>query len=194
MTRICVFAGSKFGARDSYRTAAQSLGRLMALRQMTVVYGGAHVGLMGALADAAIAGGGTVVGVIPEALVARELAHTGLDDLRIVPSMHTRKALMADLADAFIALPGGWGTFDELFEILTWSQLGLHRKPIGVLNVDGYFDPFLTLIAHAIDEGFVSRDAGRAIVVADEAERIIEQLAAHVVPAQADASIDREAR
>lgn len=191
MTRVCVFAGSKFGARAEYRTAAEALGQAMAARHLTVVYGGAHVGLMGGLADAAISGGGEVIGVIPDALVAREVAHTGLGDLRIVPTMHARKALMADLADAFIALPGGWGTFDELFEILTWSQLGLHRKPVGVLNVQGYFDPLLALIAHAIDEGFVSRDAGRLITVADAAERLLDQLAAHVVPVQTLTPLDR---
>ncbi len=193
MNRICVFAGSKFGVRAEYRSAAEALGRAMATRHLAVVYGGAQVGLMGVLADAALSGGGQVIGVIPEALVAREVAHTGLDDLRIVATMHARKALMADLADAFIALPGGWGTFDELFEILTWSQLGLHRKPVGVLNVQGYFDPLLSLIAHAIDEGFVARDAGRLITVADSAERLLDQLAVHVVPAPAAVPIDRGA-
>jgi len=193
MKRICVFAGSRFGARAEYRTAAESLGRAMAARHVAVVYGGAQVGLMGVLADAALAAGGQVIGVIPDALVAREVAHTGLDDLRIVPTMHTRKALMAELADAFIALPGGWGTFDELFEILTWSQLGLHGKPVAVLNVRGYFGPFLALLAHAIDEGFVAPGGERLVTVADTAERLLDQLATLVVPAPTVAAIDRGA-
>ena len=178
MTRICVFAGSKFGARPAFRTAAEGLGRGLAERHVGLVYGGAQIGLMGALADAVLAGGGQVTGVIPESLVAREVAHTRLDDLRIVPTMHVRKALMADLADAFVALPGGWGTFDELFEILTWSQLGLHRKPVGVLNVDGYFDPLLALIAHSVDEGFVSRTAAQLITVDADPALLLDRLMA----------------
>lgn len=178
MTRLCVFSGSKFGVRPAYRTAAEALGRQMAARQIGLVYGGADIGLMGALADAVLAGGGEVTGVIPEALVAKEVAHTRLSDLRIVPTMHTRKALMADLADAFVALPGGWGTFDELFEILRWSQLGLHNKPVGVLNVHGYFDPLLALIAHSIDEGFVSPRSGERVIVADDVAPLLDRLAA----------------
>lgn len=178
MTRLCVFSGSKFGVRPAYRTAAEALGRQMAARQIGLVYGGADIGLMGALADAVLAGGGEVTGVIPEALVAKEVAHTRLSDLRIVPTMHTRKALMADLADGFVALPGGWGTFDELFEILTWSQLGLHNKPVGVLNVHGYFDPLLALIAHSIDEGFVSPRSGERVIVADDVAPLLDRLVA----------------
>lgn len=178
MTRLCVFSGSKFGVRPAYRSAAEALGRQMAARQIGLVYGGADIGLMGALADAVLAGGGEVTGVIPEALVAKEVAHTRLSDLRIVPTMHTRKALMADLADGFVALPGGWGTFDELFEILTWSQLGLHNKPVGVLNVHGYFDPLLALIAHSIDEGFVSPRSGERVIVADDVAPLLDRLVA----------------
>ena len=140
MKRLCVFAGSSAGTRREYQAAAVDLGRVLATRGIGLVYGGARVGLMGAVADAVLAGGGEVIGVIPRALVEKEVAHSGLTDLRIVTSMHERKALMADLSDAFIALPGGWGTLDEMFEILTWAQLGLHRKPCGLLNVQGYFD------------------------------------------------------
>ena len=176
MTRICVFAGSAFGSRPEYRRAAEQLGRVMAARQLELVYGGAHIGLMGVLADAMLAGGGCVTGVIPEALVAKEIAHTRLDDLRIVGSMHERKAMMAELADAFLAAPGGWGTFDELFEILTWAQLGLHRKPVGILNIHGYFDPLLALLAHSIDEGFVRRDSAELLRTADAIEPLLDAI------------------
>src|SRR6185295_2514744 len=138
--RICVFAGSNNGARAEYLAAAQELGRALAQRHVGLVYGGARLGLMGALADAVLAARGHVTGVIPEALVAKEVAHDGLSDLRVVGSMHERKALMAGLADGFIALPGGWGTLEEFFEVLTWAQLGLHRKPCGLLNAGGFFD------------------------------------------------------
>jgi uncharacterized protein (TIGR00730 family) len=182
MKRVCVFAGSSAGAVPEYRTAAAALGRAVAGRGMGVVYGGAHVGLMGFLADAALAAGGEVVGVIPRALVARELAHTGLTDLHVVESMHQRKALMADLSDAFVALPGGWGTLDELFEILTWAQLGLHQKPCGLLNVRGYFDRLLAFIDHSIQEGFVRSDYRRLISVADAAEPLLGLLASPAPP------------
>jgi uncharacterized protein (TIGR00730 family) len=137
---------------------------------------------MGILADAVLAGGGHVTGIIPGALVAREVAHNGLTDLRIVNSMHERKALMADLADAFIAIPGGWGTCDEFFEILTWGQLGLHRKPCGLLNVEGYFDRLLSFVNHSIDEGFVRREHGRLISVASEPAALLDLLAASEPP------------
>lgn len=194
MNRVCLFAGSKLGLRPEYRTAAEALGRTLADRHIGLVYGGAKVGLMGAVADAVLARGGSVVGVIPEALVAREVAHTALDDLRIVPTMHTRKALMADMADAFVALPGGWGTLDELFEILTWAQLGLHRKPVGLLNVRGYFDPLLLLLGHTMDEGFVSREARQFLTVASTAGELLDQLNEHVPPAPSGAPVAPEAR
>src|ERR1043165_174167 len=142
--RVCVFCGSSPGARPEYRQAAEAMGRLLASRRIGLVYGGGNVGLMGLLADAALSAGGEVIGVIPRHLDAREVAHRGLPDLRVVASMHERKALMADLSDAFIALPGGLGTLEEMFEILTWAQLGLHRKPCGLLNVLGYFDRLLS--------------------------------------------------
>jgi uncharacterized protein (TIGR00730 family) len=183
MKRVCVFAGSSPGRRPEYRTAAAALGRALAARGIGVVYGGAHVGLMGVLADTALGAGGEVIGVIPRALVSRELAHTGLTDLHVVQSMHERKALMADLSDGFIALPGGWGTLDELFEILTWAQLGLHHKPSGLLNVQGYFDPLLAFIDHSIVEGFVRPDYRRLVVVADGAEALLDLLATPAPPA-----------
>ena len=138
MKRVCVFCGSSIGAKPAYAEAARNMGRLIAERRIGLVYGGGNVGLMGVIADAALEAGGEVIGVIPLALADREIAHTGLTQLHIVDSMHTRKAMMAELSDAFIAMPGGVGTFEELFEAITWTQLGLHRKPCGLLNVDGF--------------------------------------------------------
>jgi hypothetical protein len=177
MRRLCVFAGSSSGARPEYRAAASELGRALVARGIGLVYGGARVGLMGIVADAVLAGGGDVVGVIPSAMVAKEIAHDGVTDLRIVGSMHERKATMADLADGFLALPGGWGTWDELFEIVTWAQLGLHRKPCGLLNARGYFDPLLTFIAHAVEEGFVRREHAGMLVVSATAAPLLDRLA-----------------
>src|SRR6188472_4282994 len=174
MKRICVFAGSGAGARPEYRAAAEELGRTLAMRHVTVVFGGGHVGLMGALADAVLAGQGHVIGVIPERLVAREIAHTGLSDLRIVSSMHERKAMMADLADAFVALPGGWGTLEEFFEVLTWAQLGLHQKPCGLLNVGGYFDGLLAFLDHAVAERFVRAENGALVMVATSVDGLLD--------------------
>ncbi len=177
--RVCVFCGSNTGARAAYLAQAQSVGRLLASEGIGLVYGGGCVGLMGALADAALGAHGTVIGVIPEALVAAEVAHGGLADLRVVPSMHERKKAMADLADAFVALPGGFGTFDELFEIVTWAQLGFHAKPIGLLNVDGYFDPLLEMVDHAVAEGFVAADHARLLYVDDDPGGLLARLRAH---------------
>lgn len=182
MRHICVFAGSSPGARPAYRTAAAALGSALASRGIGLVYGGARVGLMGAVADAALAADGSVIGVIPETLVAKEIAHTGLSELRVVRSMHERKALMADLADAFIALPGGWGTVEELFEILTWSQLGLHRKPAGLLNVAGYFDPLLAFVDHSAREGFVRPEQRSMIAVADSPDGLFDAFASYTPP------------
>jgi uncharacterized protein (TIGR00730 family) len=154
--RICVFCGSSSGRGDAYRQAAATLGRLMAERGIGLVYGGASVGTMGVVADAAVDAGGEVVGVIPQALVDREVAHQGLTDLRVVRDMHERKATMADLSDGFIALPGGAGTMEELFEVWTWAQLGLHAKPIGLLDVAGFYDPLGAMLDHMVTEGFLS--------------------------------------
>ena len=162
--RLCVFCGSSPGTRPEYTEAARALGALLAERGIGLVYGGGRVGLMGTVADAVLAGGGEVVGVIPEALMAREVGHTGLTELHVVRSMHERKALMAELADAFVALPGGFGTWEEFCEVLTWSQLGLHAKPFGLLDVAGYYAPFVALCDHAVAEGFV-RPQHRALVL-----------------------------
>ena len=153
--RVCVFCGSATGEDPVFAAAARAFGRLLAARGTTLVYGGGHVGLMGVLADAVLVGGGHVIGVIPERLAERELAHRTLTELHVVPSMHERKAKMANLADAFVALPGGLGTLDELFEIWTWAQLGFHHKPIGLLNVEGFFEPLLELTRHMVQQGFV---------------------------------------
>ena len=164
MKSICVFCGSSAGTRPVYAEAARATGRLLAERGIGLVYGGGNVGLMGEVADAVLAAGGEVTGVIPRALMEREVGHRGLTTLHVVGSMHERKALMVDLADGFVALPGGYGTLDELCEALTWSQLGIHAKPCGVLNVDGYFDALLALFDHATREGFV-RPAHRELVL-----------------------------
>ncbi len=168
------------------------MGAALAGRGIELVYGGGCVGLMGTIADAVLAAKGTVIGVIPEALVAKEVAHQGLTELRVVRSMHERKALMADLADAFVALPGGFGTMEEFCEVLTWAQLGLHRKPHGLLNVAGFYDPLLAFFDHTVAENFV-RPAHRALVVAEtEPERLLERLTS-VQPPNLDKWIDREA-
>ncbi|MGV3723906.1 MAG: TIGR00730 family Rossman fold protein [Actinomycetota bacterium] len=193
MRRVCVFCGSSRGGRTEYEAAARQVGALLAERGIGLVYGGGAVGLMGAVADAALAAGGEVIGVIPEALLEWEVAHQGLADLRVVRSMHERKALMADLSDAFIALPGGFGTFEELCEVLTWSQLGIHAKPVGVLNVAGYFDPLLALFDHAVEERFV-RPMHRSLVLQEtDPSRLLELLASFEA-APLDKWIDRDER
>jgi uncharacterized protein (TIGR00730 family) len=175
--RLCVFSGSSPGAHPDYAEAADQLGRALAQRGIGLVYGGAHVGLMGVLADAALDAGGEVVGVIPQALVEREIAHRGVSDLRIVGSMHERKALMADLADGFIALPGGMGTLEELFEVYTWTQLGLHAKPLGLLDVRGYYAQLAGFLDHAVEERFLTPEHREMLVVEDRAEAMIEAFA-----------------
>lgn len=193
LSRVCVFCGSNYGRRSSYLAAARVLGGLLAARRIGLVYGGGNVGLMGALADAVLEGGGEATGVIPGHLVDKELAHRRLTDLRVVHSMHERKALMADLADAFIALPGGFGTLEEFCEVLTWSQLGLHRKPCALLNVDGYYDGLLTLFDHAVREGFVSPDHRQFLLVDDDGERLLDRLSSCALPVL-DRWVDRETR
>jgi uncharacterized protein (TIGR00730 family) len=173
--RICVYAGSNPGAKEAYGEAAAELARLLASRGIGVVYGGGKVGLMGILADAALAAGGEVIGVIPQDLVDREVGHDGLTELRVVGSMHERKALMAELSDAFVALPGGAGTLEELIEIYTWSQLGLHAKPMGVLNVLGYYDGLAALLDHAVEEGFLRPQHRAALQTADTPAELMER-------------------
>jgi uncharacterized protein (TIGR00730 family) len=175
--RVCVYCGSNSGSLPAYAEAARELGTVLAGRGIGLVYGGGRVGLMGLLADAVVAGGGEVIGVIPEALAKREIAHFGLKDLRVVGSMHERKALMAELADAFIALPGGFGTMDEFCEALTWAQLGLHRKPLGLLNVAGFYDQLLAFFDHAMERSFI-RPAHRHLVQAEsDPGRLLDLLA-----------------
>jgi uncharacterized protein (TIGR00730 family) len=174
--RICVFCGASSGRLPDYAEAARAFGTELARRGLGLVYGGGRVGLMGAVADAALAGGGEVIGVIPQELVDRELAHGGLTELRVVGSLHERKALMAELSDGFVALPGGFGTLDELLEQLTWSQLGLHEKPIGLLDVQEYWRPLIALARHATDEGFVRESDLSAIAVGGDAEGLLDRL------------------
>ena len=179
LQRLCVFCGSSFGTRQEFQAAAKRFGRLLADEGIELVYGGGSVGLMGALADAVQAEGGKIIGVIPQALVNAEIAHKNLTDLRIVRSMHERKQLMSDLADAFVALPGGFGTFEELLEIVTWAQLGIHAKPIGVLNVAGYYDPLFALIERAVMHGFISRAHVELLTLDQDAAALIEKLRRH---------------
>jgi uncharacterized protein (TIGR00730 family) len=179
---VCVFCGSNSGARDTYAEAARDLGRLLAERGITLVYGGAAIGLMGAVADGALAAGGRVVGIMPRALIAREIGHPGLSELRMVESMHQRKALMADLSDGFIGLPGGVGTMEEVFEMWTWGQLGDHGKPVGLLNVDGFFDALLAFVTHQTNELFM-RPAHREMLLVDKsAESLLDRFAAYQAP------------
>ena len=166
LRRVCVFCGSSRGTSAVYRDAAEALARTMVTRGIGLVFGGGGVGLMGILADAVLAAGGHAIGVIPHALVAREIAHTGLPDLRVVGSMHERKALMAELADGFLALPGGFGTFEEFCEAITWTQLGLHQKRCGLLNVAGFYDPLLALFDRAVADGYL-KAANRSLVADD---------------------------
>jgi hypothetical protein len=174
--RVCVFCGASSGRRPAYAGAARAFGAAAAARGLGLVYGGGRVGLMGAAADAALAAGGEVVGVIPQELVDRELAHDGLTELHVVGSLHERKALMAELADGFVALPGGFGTLDELLEQLTWSQLGLHAKPIGLYDVEDYWRPLIALARHATDEGFVREADLAAIAVGGDPDALLDRL------------------
>ena len=167
MNRVCVFCGSSPGARPAYAETTVELARALASEGIGVVYGGAHVGLMGVLADTVLAAGGEVIGVIPQALVDKEIAHGGLSDLRVVASMHERKALMAELSDAFIALPGGLGTLDELFEVWTWAQLGMHMKPSALLDVEGYYAELTAFLDRSVQERFV-REQNRAMLLVDD--------------------------
>jgi len=182
MQRICVYCGSQTGHHERYRQAAVALGQRLVERGHGLVYGGGSVGLMGIIADAVLQSGGEVDGVIPEALVGRELAHQQVTQLHVVPTMHDRKARMAELSDAFIAMPGGYGTLDELFEIITWAQLGIHQKPIGLLNVDGYFDALVALIDHAIGEGFVRPEHRHFWVIADAPDELLDALVQNARP------------
>lgn len=178
MKAICVFAGSCAGDEPAYRAAAVATGRTIAQRGLRLVYGGGNVGMMGALADAALQAGGEVVGIIPQRLVEREAAHHGISDLQIVDTMHQRKARMAELADAFLILPGGIGTMEEMFEVWTWGQLGYHHKPFGLLNAVGYFDPLIAFLDHAVAAKFLSASCRGMLIVDDKVEALIDRLEA----------------
>lgn len=171
-----MFCGSSFGTRPEYRAAAEFAGRYFAEQNVRVVYGGGNVGLMGAVADSALEAGGEVVGVIPEALMQKEVGHHGLTELHVVSSMHERKALMADLSDAFIALPGGFGTFEEFCEVITWSQLGIHNKPCGLWNVAGYYTPLLQMFDHAVGEQFLKPQNRSIVVASEELETLMQNM------------------
>jgi uncharacterized protein (TIGR00730 family) len=183
MRRICVFAGSSPGRRPEYAVTARALAKECAARGVGLVYGGGSVGLMGALADAALEAGGEIIGVIPRPLAAKELAHTGVTELRLVESMHERKATMASLVDGFIALPGGLGTFAETLEMLTWAQLGIHAKPVGLLTVAGYYDGLLQWLSHATVEGFVRREHMALLLVANAPGELLDRFATWTPPA-----------
>jgi len=174
--RLCVFCGSKAGNNEIYAAQARRLGELMARRGIGLVYGGGHIGLMGILADAVLAAGGEAIGVIPQNMIDKELAHGKLTKLHVVSTMHQRKALMADLADGFAALPGGFGTADELFEILTWAQLHYHAKPVGLLNIDGFFNSLLAWLDHAVQDGFLKPKHRRLLIEAKEPEDLLDRL------------------
>jgi len=192
MDRICVYCGSSAGRDPAYVEAARSLGRTLAGRGIDLVYGGGHVGLMGAVADATLDAGGEVFGVMPRALVDREIAHEGLTELVVVDSMHERKARMADLAGGFVALPGGFGTLEELMEVLTWAQLGFHRDPCGLLDVGDYYASLVEFFDHQVEEGFVSADHRRIVVVADDAGDLLDRFADYEPPAVKQFITDRD--
>jgi uncharacterized protein (TIGR00730 family) len=185
MRRLCVYCGSNPGSQPDYTEAARNLARALVERNIEVVYGGASVGIMGVLADAILAEGGHVIGIIPQALVDKEVAHRGLSDLRVVKSMHERKTLMAELSDGFIALPGGLGTLEELFEVLTWALLGLHQKPCGLLNIRDYYRSLIDFLDHAVAERFI-KDVHRAMLLVEEQpERLLERFERYKAPSVA---------
>lgn len=182
MKRICVYCGSSPGRDPAYAEAARALGQTLVARGLGLVYGGASVGVMGALAEAVLAEGGEAIGIIPRALAIKEVAHPDLTEQHVVESMHDRKAMMAQVADGFVALPGGWGTIEELFEILTWAQLGFHDKPCGMLNVSGYFDGLFAFLEHAIEEEFVRPVYRDILMLEEDPERLLDRFEAYEAP------------
>jgi len=191
MKRVCVFCGSAKGANPAFEQAARDLASALADRKLELVYGAGNVGLMGVVADTLLARQGRVTGVIPQCLMDKEVGHIGLTDLRVVDSMHTRKAMMADLSDAFIALPGGFGTLEELSEIVTWAQLGLHRKPIGLLNIADFYTPLLTFLDHAVAEKFIKPKYRAMIHVGTDPAALLDKLA-HTFPPKETPWINRQ--
>jgi uncharacterized protein (TIGR00730 family) len=183
MKAVCVYCGSATGARPVYAEAAKAFGRALVHNNLALVYGGGRVGLMGLIADEVLAAGGRAVGVIPELLVAKEVGHTDLTELHVVPDMHERKKMMADLSDAFVAMPGGVGTFEEFFEVYTWAQLGYHQKPVGLLDVNGYYDPLMAMLRHTVDEGFMRASLLDMIQVEAEPDAMIARLRTYTPPA-----------
>ncbi|KDR38755.1 TIGR00730 family Rossman fold protein [Caballeronia glathei] len=182
MKAVCVYCGSAPGARPVYAEAAKAFGRALVEADMSLVYGGGRVGLMGLIADEVLANGGRAVGVIPELLLKKEVGHTDLTELHVVPDMHERKKKMADLSDAFVAMPGGVGTFEELFEVYTWAQLGYHQKPVALLDVDGYYDPLLSMLQHTVEEGFMRRAYLDMLQVAADPAAMIDKLKRYIPP------------
>ncbi|MEL7145535.1 MAG: TIGR00730 family Rossman fold protein [Bacteroidota bacterium] len=176
MKRIAVFCGSMKGARDSYTEAARTLGGLLAASNITLVYGGGKVGLMGILADAVMDNGGKVIGIIPEKLMDMEVGHKGITELIVVKNMHERKAMMSELSDAFVCLPGGIGTLEEIFEVYTWSRIGYHSKPCGLINVDGFYDPLSDLLSHTVKEGFLSAASAEDLLVDPDAANLLARM------------------
>jgi uncharacterized protein (TIGR00730 family) len=187
---ICVFCGSSSGANGAYANAAGAFGKLLALDNITLIFGGGKVGLMGQLADSVLTNGGRAIGVIPEALMRKEVAHDGLTQMHVVPNMHERKAMMYKLSDAFVAMPGGTGTLDELFEVFTWLQLGYLHKPIGLLNVEGYFNHLTAFLDHSVTERFVKAEQLQDLLVDDDETSLLSRLKQHA-PRQIDKWIDR---
>ncbi|HYN49704.1 MAG TPA: TIGR00730 family Rossman fold protein [Thermoleophilaceae bacterium] len=192
MQKICVFCGSSPGARPEYAEATEAFAQLVVAENIGVVYGGGGVGLMGKLADAVLAQGGEITGVIPHALVDKEIGHPHVEDMRVVDSMHERKALMAELADAFVALPGGLGTLEELFEVFTWSQLGLHRKPLALLDVEGYYEGIAAFLDHAVRERFLNAKQRSTLIVERDPGALLERLKAYEPVAVEPKWIDRD--
>ncbi|KNH21425.1 LOG family protein YvdD [Priestia megaterium] len=184
MKSICVFAGSSAGIKTEYKEAAVSLGRCMAQKNYRLIYGGSRMGLMGEVANEMLQHGGEVIGIMPRGLFSGEIVHTALTELIEVESMHERKATMHELADGYIALPGGFGTFEELFEALCWAQIGIHKKPVGLLNVNGYYNPLMQMVQHAVDEGFSTDSAIRLINISDTPEQLISSMDTYTSPSE----------
>ncbi|MFP3853342.1 MAG: TIGR00730 family Rossman fold protein [Anaerolineales bacterium] len=191
MERICVYCGSSDRVNTRYLGAAGAMGQALALRGISIIYGGGSTGMMGALANAALAAGGKVIGVLPRFFDTPELAHNKLTELHHVDSMHERKGMMAELADGFIALPGGFGTFEELFEILTWAQIGLHTSPVGILNIDGYFDPMMALVDHAQQQGFIYAEHKDLLSVDGDPDRLLDTMKQYQVPEGLERWVER---